>query len=163
VTQEAALNIVTSPHAGTPIISHSASPTPSNRPSRYWRVLSEESKKRTSRRQSGLICVTNSVGSGNSSSGYCSSRVRAAYPPPRAPSPAFGSPLRAMLGLQRKKKSMRPSTVSDSGQLMPTRRSHLSVHQAEGRSVHWRRRKSKKRQQKVVGNARSVVFAKISR
>jgi hypothetical protein len=40
-----------------------------------------------------------------------------------------------ILGLQRKKKSMRPSTDTD--QLMPTRRSHLSVHQAEGRrSIH---------------------------
>jgi hypothetical protein len=57
--------------------------------------LLKQSKKRISRRQSGLI----SVGSGNSSSGSSSPRGRAASPPPRAPSPAFGSPLRRDAGI----------------------------------------------------------------
>ncbi|KAI9453898.1 hypothetical protein BJY52DRAFT_1205372 [Lactarius psammicola] len=61
--------------------------------------LLKQNKKRISRRQSGLISVTNASGSGNSSSGSSSSKGRAASPPPRAPSPAFGSPLRRDAGL----------------------------------------------------------------
>jgi len=122
----------------------------------------KQSEKRISRRQSGLITVANSVGSGNSSSGSSSSRGRAASPLREHLAPRSARRCGAMPGLQRKKKSMRPSMDTD--QLKPTRRSHSSVHQVEGRrSVHWRRRKPKKRQQKVVGNAGSVVFAKISR
>ena len=56
----------------------------------------KQTKKRMSRRQSGLISVT---GSGNSSSGSSSPRGRTTSPPPRAPSPAFGSPLRREAGL----------------------------------------------------------------
>ena len=57
-------------------------------------------KKRISRRQSGLINVTNAVGSGHSSSGSTSSsKSRTTSPPPQAPSPAFGSPLRRDAGL----------------------------------------------------------------
>jgi hypothetical protein len=62
-------------------------------------TLLKHGKKRISRRQSGLINVTNSGGSGGSSSASSSSRSRAASPPPRAPSPAFGSPLRRDAGL----------------------------------------------------------------
>jgi hypothetical protein len=63
--------------------------------------LLKSNKKRISRRQSGLINVTNAVGSGHSSSGSTSSstKSRATSPPPRAPSPAFGSPLRRDAGL----------------------------------------------------------------
>jgi hypothetical protein len=63
--------------------------------------LLKSNKKRISRRQSGLISVANSVGSGHSSSGSTSSstKSRATSPPPRAPSPAFGSPLRRDAGL----------------------------------------------------------------
>ena len=62
-------------------------------------TLLKHGKKRISRRQSGLISVTNSGGSGSSSPASSSSRSRAASPPPRAPSPAFGSPLRRDAGL----------------------------------------------------------------
>ncbi|KAH9069341.1 hypothetical protein EDB83DRAFT_2374595 [Lactarius deliciosus] len=61
--------------------------------------LLKQTKKRISRRQSGLISVPNTAGSGNSSSGSSSSKGRPASPPPRAPSPAFGSPLRRDAGL----------------------------------------------------------------
>ena len=57
--------------------------------------LLKQGKKRISRRQSGVI----SVGSRNSSSGSSSPRGRAASPPPRVPSPAFGSTLRRDAGL----------------------------------------------------------------
>ncbi|KAH8992191.1 hypothetical protein EDB92DRAFT_590748 [Lactarius akahatsu] len=61
--------------------------------------LLKQTKKRISRRQSGLISVPNTAGSGDSSSGSSSSKGRPASPPPRAPSPAFGSPLRRDAGL----------------------------------------------------------------
>jgi hypothetical protein len=54
----------------------------------------KQGKKRISRRQSAV-----GIGSGNSSSGSSSSRGRATSPPPRAPSLAFGSPLRCDAGL----------------------------------------------------------------
>src|SRR6266851_3778740 len=53
--------------------------------------LLKQGKRRISRRQSGLINVTSSASS--------SSRSRAASPPLRPPSPAFGSPLRRNAGL----------------------------------------------------------------
>jgi hypothetical protein len=63
--------------------------------------LLKSNKKRTSRRQRDPINVTNTVGSGHSSSGSTSSstKSRATSPPPRAPSPAFRSPLRRDAGL----------------------------------------------------------------
>jgi hypothetical protein len=57
--------------------------------------LLKQGKKRISRRQSGLINVTSSSGSGSSSS----SKGRGASPPLRPPSPAFGPPLRRDAGL----------------------------------------------------------------
>ncbi|KAN0131155.1 hypothetical protein V8E53_011047 [Lactarius tabidus] len=59
--------------------------------------LLKQNKKRISQRQSGLI----TVGSGNSSSGFIGSSTKSGTtsPPPRAPSPAFGSPLRRDAGL----------------------------------------------------------------
>ena len=57
-------------------------------------ALLKQGKKRISRRQSGLINVTNSSGSVSSSSASSSSKGRGASPPLRPPSPAFGSPLR---------------------------------------------------------------------
>ena len=63
--------------------------------------LLKSNKKRISRRQSGLINVTNAVDSGRSSSGSTSSstKSRTTSPPPRASSPVFGSPLRRDAGL----------------------------------------------------------------
>ncbi|KAF8265181.1 hypothetical protein EI94DRAFT_368096 [Lactarius quietus] len=89
--QEAALYDVfrAHPRAGTPIVSHSATPTES---------LLKQGKKRISRQQSPLM----TVGSGNSSSGSTTSssaKSRVTSPPPRAPSPAFGLPLRRNAGL----------------------------------------------------------------
>jgi hypothetical protein len=61
--------------------------------------LLKQGKRRISRRQSGLINVTSSGSSGSSGSASSSSRSRAASPPLRPPSPAFGSPLRRNAGL----------------------------------------------------------------
>ncbi|KAN0131166.1 hypothetical protein V8E53_011058 [Lactarius tabidus] len=59
--------------------------------------LLKQNKKRISRQQSGFI----TVGSGNSSSGSTGSSTKSCTtsPPPQAPSPAFGSPLRHDAGL----------------------------------------------------------------
>ena len=61
----------------------------------------KSNKKRISRQQSGLINVTNAVGNGHSTSGSTSSstKSRATFPLPRAPNPAFGSPLQRDGGL----------------------------------------------------------------
>ncbi|KAH9053746.1 hypothetical protein EDB87DRAFT_1780383 [Lactarius vividus] len=84
-----------------------SSPTPPTLPSPIVATIQvdinesllKQTKKRISRRQSGLISVPNTAGSGNSSSGSSSSKGRPASPPPRPPSPAFGSPLRRDAGL----------------------------------------------------------------
>jgi hypothetical protein len=92
--------------------------------------LLKQSKKRISWRQSGLISR-----SAAETRVLVLARPGVVRPPLLREHPAPRSARRcgAMLGLQRKKKSMRRST--DTGQRMPTRRS--SGHQAEGRrSVH---------------------------
>ena len=60
--------------------------------------LMKQNKKHISRRQRGRI--TGGSGNSNSSSTTSSStRSRTTFPPPRAPNPAFGSPLRRSAGL----------------------------------------------------------------
>jgi hypothetical protein len=103
VTRRKKPRSTSSPH----MLARTSSPTPPVLPAPIIATIQvdigesflKQTKKRISRRQSGLITVANSVVSGNSSSGSSSSRGRAASPPPRAPSPAFGSPLRRDAGL----------------------------------------------------------------
>jgi len=78
--------------------------------------LLKQGKRRISRRQSGLINLTSSGSSGSASS---SSRSCAPSPPPRLPSPAFGSPLRRSAGLAEEEeyhealRGQRPANTSE--------------------------------------------------